>query len=589
MVEGAAGEAAGGAENALAYDAEPDGAAVGAGTVPGTRGVGVGGAENDGRRRPGGVGQVCEPRVVSDEELGERDDAEDLGKGGLPGEVEDARAGGERGDALVHGRLAGAAEKDEGEISCRRETGEERGEALVWPALGLVGEGGDVGRGEGAVGNSRFRHLRARRAAERLGNGPGGVGDAGHRDARRGDETEMAEELVLTRRARERNRMREEGRAQLSPVAPAFRDPGAVRDPRRCEAAGQENRAVESPPVQLGGQCGTTGGPGMAPRPFLDENLVDLGKKAVKGGDPRPRENGNPVLRVVRAQGAKRGKRDDDVTDPVGGTKENLHSVQHNRRMRPAVSVVFMVKDEVDRLGPSLASVGWAEEVLVADTGSTDGTVELARAAGARVEAIPWEGYVASRNRALALATHDWVLVLDADERVSPILAEEVRRAVESEDEVAAFRMPRLSHIGAQPIRHGVWSPDRKLRLGLRSRGLRAGGGRVHERIEVDGPVKDLSSPILHFPYRDVADAVRKNTVYARLSALDRFDRGARGHILPVFFRPPLEFLRSWVLKRGFLDGRAGVGVALLHAWYYLLRAAFLVEESEREKERRGR
>ena len=258
--------------------------------------------------------------------------------------------------------------------------------------------------------------------------------------------------------------------------------------------------------------------------------------------------------------------------------------------MRPAVSVVFMVKDEVDRLGPSLASVGWADEVLVADTGSTDGPPELARVAGARVESIPWEGYVASRNRALALATHDWVLVLDADERVSPLLAEEIRRAVESADEVAAFRMPRLSHVGAQPIRHGVWSPDRKLRLGLRSRGLRAAGGRVHEWIEVDGEARDLSQPILHFPYRDVADAVRKNTLYARLSALDRFDRGQRGEsVLPVLCRPPLEFLRSWVLKRGFLDGRAGVGVALLHAWYYLLRAVFLVEESEREKEQRGR
>jgi glycosyltransferase involved in cell wall biosynthesis len=256
--------------------------------------------------------------------------------------------------------------------------------------------------------------------------------------------------------------------------------------------------------------------------------------------------------------------------------------------MRPAVSVVFMVKDEIDRLGPSLASVGWADEVLVADTGSTDGTPELARAAGVRVESIPWEGYVATRNRALALATHDWVLVLDADERVSPGLAEEVRQAVGTSDGVAAFRMPRLSHVGGQPVRHGVWSPDRKLRLGLRSRGLSAAGGRVHEWIQVDGEVRDLVHPILHFPYRDVSDAVRKNTIYAKLSALDRFDRGGRGGVFPILFRPPLEFLRSWILKRGFLDGRAGVGVALLHAWYYLLRAAFLVEEAERQKQRRG-
>lgn len=254
--------------------------------------------------------------------------------------------------------------------------------------------------------------------------------------------------------------------------------------------------------------------------------------------------------------------------------------------MRPAVSVVIIVRDEADRLGPALESVAWADEVLVADTGSTDGTKEFALSAGARVETIPWEGYVPSRNRALALASHDWVLVLDADERVSPALCEAIRGAVASPGDASGFRLPRLSHIGGRAIRHGVWWPDRKMRLGLRSRGLRATGGRVHEAIEVDGRVRDLPEPILHYPYRDVSDAVRKNVLYARLSALDRFERGARGSVLSVFLRPPLEFLRCWVLKRGFLDGRYGVAVALLHSWYYLLRAAFLAEETEKEKAR---
>lgn len=257
--------------------------------------------------------------------------------------------------------------------------------------------------------------------------------------------------------------------------------------------------------------------------------------------------------------------------------------------MRPPVSVVYIVKDEADRLGPSLASVAWADEVVVADTGSSDGTRELAASAGARVASIPWEGYVGSRNRAISLATHDWVLVLDADEVVSPALAESVRRAVESPGEAAGFRMSRLSHVGERAVRHGVWWPDRKLRLGLRSRGLRATGGRVHERIEVDGEVRELGEPLLHRPYRDVADAVRKNTGYAQLSALDRFDRGGRGSVLALAFRPPLEFLRSWLLKRGFLDGRVGIAVALLHAWYYLLRIAFLLEAAERERASRKR
>jgi len=256
--------------------------------------------------------------------------------------------------------------------------------------------------------------------------------------------------------------------------------------------------------------------------------------------------------------------------------------------MRPAVSVVFIVKDEADRLGPALASVAWAEEVLVADTGSTDGTQELARAAGVRVETVPWEGYVGTRNRALSLATHDWVLVLDADERVSPALAGEIARALEAPGGAAGFRMPRLSHMGSRPVRHGTWWPDRKLRLGVRSKGLRAVGGRVHEALDVEGPVRDLAEPIVHHPYRDLSDAVRKNALYARLSALDRFERGGRGGVLFLLVRPPLEFLRCYLWKRGFLDGRAGVAVALLHSWYYLLRAAFLMEEAEKEKARRA-
>ena len=256
--------------------------------------------------------------------------------------------------------------------------------------------------------------------------------------------------------------------------------------------------------------------------------------------------------------------------------------------MRPAVSVVFMVKDEADRLPPALDSVSWAEEVVVADTGSTDATRELARSAGARVETVPWEGYVATRNRALALATHDWVLVLDADERVSRELAAEVASAVGSPGEVAGFRMPRLSSLGGRPVRHGVWWPDRKLRLGRRSRGFRAAGASVHEWLEVDGEVRDLASPLRHIPYRDLSDAVRKTALYARLSALDRFERGQRGSYLRLLLRPPLELLRSLVLKRGLLDGRAGVAVALIHAGYYLLRAAFLIEATEKAERARG-
>ena len=259
--------------------------------------------------------------------------------------------------------------------------------------------------------------------------------------------------------------------------------------------------------------------------------------------------------------------------------------------MRAPVSIVILAKNEEDRLGAALESVVFADEVVVADTGSTDGTRDVARLAGARFVPIGWEGFVASRNRALAEARHDWVLVLDADERVPDALRAEILAVLEKDDPAAAgYRMPRLSHFLGRPLRHGTWYPDFKLRLGRRSRGLRAEGGRVHETLEVDGTVGRLTAPLVHHPYRDLSDALRKGSTYARLGALDRYDRGSRGSAPALFFRPLFEFFRFLVLRAGFLDGRVGFYVAFLHAFSYFLRAAFLLEIQRRSPvEQKGR
>jgi len=262
--------------------------------------------------------------------------------------------------------------------------------------------------------------------------------------------------------------------------------------------------------------------------------------------------------------------------------------------VRAPLSVVLLVKNEEDRLPGALASVAFADEIVVADTGSTDETARVARLGGARVESIGWEGFVASRNRALAEARHDWVLVLDADERISPTLRDEILAVLDKDDaRISGYRMPRLSHFLSRPVRHGTWYPDVKMRLGRRSRGLRAEGGRVHEVMVVDGPVERLVAPLVHYPYRDLSDALRKTSTYARLGAQDRFDRGARGSVSTLFFRPLVEFLRSFVLLAGFLDGLVGFYIAFLHSFSYFLRAAFLleiqrrapVEQKERQKE----
>ena len=243
------------------------------------------------------------------------------------------------------------------------------------------------------------------------------------------------------------------------------------------------------------------------------------------------------------------------------------------------MSVILLVKNERDRLPAALESVRWADDVVVADTGSTDGTRELAEESGARVVALPWEGFVASRNRALQEAKHDWVLFLDADERVTPELREEIRSTLEADDAaVSGWKMPRLSHLLGHPVRHGTWYPDLKLRLGRRSRGLRAFGGRVHEVLVVDGPVGRLTNALVHHPYRDISDALRKASSYARLGADDRYERGVRGGFAALALRPVFEFFRCYVLKAGFLDGTVGASVAFLHASSYALRAAFLLE-----------
>lgn len=239
----------------------------------------------------------------------------------------------------------------------------------------------------------------------------------------------------------------------------------------------------------------------------------------------------------------------------------------------------------------ALESVAFADEIVVADTGSTDGTALAARRGGARVLSIGWEGFVASRNRALAEARHDWILVLDADERVSPALRDEILTVLENDDPgISGFRMPRLSHFLGRPVRHGTWYPDYKLRLGRKSRGFRAEGGRVHEVMVANGATARLVAPLIHHPYRDLSDALRKASTYARLGAQDRFDRGVRGSGIGLFVRPVVELFRFLVLRAGFLDGLIGFYVAFLHASSYFLRAAFLLEIQRRHLvEQRGR
>lgn len=249
---------------------------------------------------------------------------------------------------------------------------------------------------------------------------------------------------------------------------------------------------------------------------------------------------------------------------------------------RATLSVCVIAGNEEDRIGDCLDSVAWADETVVVDSRSADRTAEIARARGARVIVRDWPGYVAQKNFALEQATCDWVLCLDADERVSPRLAESVRGVLaEDPGTVDGYRMARRTwHLGRW-ILHGGWYPDRKLRLVRRGR-ARWGGVDPHDRLDADGPVGTLPGDIEHHTYRDIADHLRTIDRFTTIGARELHARGRGGASWRMFVHPPLRFLKMYLLKAGFLDGLPGFVVAVLGGYYVFLKYAKLWELGRR-------
>lgn len=235
------------------------------------------------------------------------------------------------------------------------------------------------------------------------------------------------------------------------------------------------------------------------------------------------------------------------------------------------LTLAVITLNEVDRLEACLRSVPFADEVLVLDSGSTDGTLELARGLGARVVSTDWPGHVAQKNRALAMASGDWILSLDADERLSERAGQVLQRALRSPGEHAGFGLRRCSRWQGRYIRHGKWYPDRKLRIVRRGLG-RWGGDDPHDTLRIDGPVRWLDADILHEPYRDYREHLGTIERYTSASARSLHERGVRARCFDLCVRPPLHFIDALLLRVGFLDGWRGVALAGLGAWYVWLK-----------------
>ena len=249
------------------------------------------------------------------------------------------------------------------------------------------------------------------------------------------------------------------------------------------------------------------------------------------------------------------------------------------------VSATIITLNEEDNIREALASVAWADEVIVVDSGSTDKTCEIAAAAGARVIRNDWPGFARQKQFAAEQAQHEWIFSLDADERVSPELNRSIAALRELSDSQRAdgYRIARRSFYQGRWIKGGGWYPDRQLRLYKKAHG-RWADRHIHESVRMDqnARVENLAGDILHYSIRDSVQHHRMiGERYAPLGALQMFEEGRRTSRLRIATAAPIGFIRSFILKGGFRDGLAGLTIARFAGHHDFLKHLMLWEKQQ--------
>ena len=239
--------------------------------------------------------------------------------------------------------------------------------------------------------------------------------------------------------------------------------------------------------------------------------------------------------------------------------------------------MTVITRDESAHIAAALESVSWADEIIVVDSHSTDDTVAIARTRATRVEVRDWPGYGAQKNYAAEIASNDWILSLDADERVSPALASEIKQTLQGEPAARGYRIPRVTWYLGRWIRSTDWYPDYQLRLYDRRFG-RWNGRRVHESVDLQGTPAFLRQELQHYAYRDIAHHLATIDRYTTLAAEQWLAEGRRTNAFEILIHPRLAFLRNYLLRGGVKDGAAGLIVSRLNAYYVFLKFAKLWE-----------
>ncbi len=253
------------------------------------------------------------------------------------------------------------------------------------------------------------------------------------------------------------------------------------------------------------------------------------------------------------------------------------------KQKKPSLSIAIITRNEAKNIGRCLESVKWADEIIVVDSGSTDNTLDIAKQYGAKTFHHDWLGFGPQKNKAIAYCQSDWILVLDADEVVTKELNASIQQAITQSHPVYQFK--RRSQFGQRWINHGDWGRDIITRL-FKKGSARCSDDPIHEYIASDTPARLISGQLNHYTHEKIEDSWEKLNRYTNLTAELLFKKGRKSHVFQAILHEKWTFFRSYILRRGFLDGSHGYLLAKLSAYGAFLKYIKLREKNASNEKR---